>query len=138
MVAAVSALVVSCCLTVFATVASSWNYPGGYALKALHQYHDEHMQAISKEPIKVHIDTASAMTGVSRFGEKDSAMWSYSKKEDLNDFSNFTYLLAERPEVTNFTVVRRVHGFDGVSTWPLSIKISPKIYVLARANDPRK
>ena len=51
--------------------AFSWNYPGGYALSKLHAIHQDVQHRGEGSTIHVHIDTAAAMTGVSRWGEDD-------------------------------------------------------------------
>jgi len=65
---------------------SAWNYPGGYALQALH--------ASSGTGGYVHMDTETCMSGVTRFGTEVScpqalngAVWRYSKAEDLTSHS---------------------------------------------------
>ncbi|KAL6903401.1 hypothetical protein ACP4OV_004214 [Aristida adscensionis] len=71
-------------------MASYNNYPGGYALKVLHE-----ADSSVKEKM-VHIDAFTAMSGVSRFCENEYP-WRYSKEEDISieEFQtrNFTYLL---------------------------------------------
>nr|XP_025880830.1 dol-P-Man:Man(7)GlcNAc(2)-PP-Dol alpha-1,6-mannosyltransferase isoform X5 [Oryza sativa Japonica Group] len=71
-------------------MASYNNYPGGYALKALHE-----ADSVMKDKI-VHIDAFTAMSGVSRFCESEYP-WRYSKEEKISieeyQERNFTYLL---------------------------------------------
>ncbi|PVV05199.1 hypothetical protein BB560_000292 [Smittium megazygosporum] len=91
---------------------SAFNYPGAYALKSLHEIESQTLNA------SVHIDTYSAMTGVSRFGERRSD-WEYSKTENLglDEFSTYTYLLTNNPQAhTNqFQKIAEVYGYDSIS-----------------------
>ncbi|KAG2260511.1 hypothetical protein Bca52824_079805 [Brassica carinata] len=65
--------------TVFTFMASCNNYPSGYALKRLHQI--SHPANVMGEEW-VHIDTFSAMNGISRFCE-NAFPWRYSKEEEM-------------------------------------------------------
>ncbi|RKP12794.1 GPI mannosyltransferase, partial [Piptocephalis cylindrospora] len=56
---------------------SSWNYPGGYALARLHSL------VPADHRVHVHMDTATAMTGASRFGEQRHPLWTYAKDENV-------------------------------------------------------
>lgn len=58
-------------------VTCSHNYPGGHAFSLLHQLKDGNSRP-GGQVWQVHIDTLSAMTGVSRFGEHPDG-WQYSK-----------------------------------------------------------
>ena len=68
------------------TYVSFHNYSGGYALHDFHRFIPK-----EKTNYKVHIDTATAMTGASRFGQtKDNV--EYIKREDHkhpNDFKDY-------------------------------------------------
>ncbi|KFK42589.1 hypothetical protein AALP_AA1G015000 [Arabis alpina] len=79
--------------TVVTFMASYYNYPSGYALKHLHQI-SHPANAAGEE--WVHIDTFSAMNGISRFCE-DDLPWRYSKEEEISVEElrnrNFTYLV---------------------------------------------
>ncbi|XP_070558705.1 dol-P-Man:Man(7)GlcNAc(2)-PP-Dol alpha-1,6-mannosyltransferase-like [Ptychodera flava] len=63
---------------------SSINYPGGDALWRLHQTIPE-----TSGPVHVHIDVASAQTGISRFMQVNPD-WIYNKTEDLIPGSDST------------------------------------------------
>eukprot|EP00004_Rigifila_ramosa_P015722 TRINITY_DN3670_c0_g1_i2.p1 TRINITY_DN3670_c0_g1~~TRINITY_DN3670_c0_g1_i2.p1 ORF type:complete len:267 (+),score=53.11 TRINITY_DN3670_c0_g1_i2:711-1511(+) len=79
---------------------SSLNYPGGAALEHLHA-----SRSAVPGTVRVHIDVAAAMTGVSRFGERTDGTWVYSKRENLTDFSEFDFLLSSEQAVAGFTAV---------------------------------
>lgn len=106
---------------------SVWNYPGGHAFWKLHQQ--------TQEKAFVHIDVASAMTGVSRFWELKEN-WVYSKEENLTNFDQFDFLLSETPQnhSQQFEVIWEENGFDklNLKKFPSIFEISPKIYVLKK------
>ncbi|GER49392.1 pentatricopeptide repeat-containing protein [Striga asiatica] len=70
----------------------------------------------SKE-VWVHVDTFSAINGISRFCENDEP-WRYSKEEGipLQEFQNrnFTYLLSEHDLITGYKCLFSVKGFSGL------------------------
>ena len=97
----------------FATAARH-NYPGGVALRALHDdfgYDLGHRAA-------VHIDDKAATTGASRFGEElRDAGWTYDKTDGLQDFDAFDFRLAEWPldaDPGAFDVVLKVDAYAGL------------------------
>ncbi|XP_033746199.1 dol-P-Man:Man(7)GlcNAc(2)-PP-Dol alpha-1,6-mannosyltransferase-like isoform X2 [Pecten maximus] len=122
---------------------SRHNYPGGVAMRYFHQITPPH----NKE--HVHIDVATAQTGVTRFTQLNNN-WIYNKTEDLypggHEMMSYTHLFvgassvndkALRPYKSTHTVELEVHGFDGISlgkkpSAPFSLKMSPKIYVLKK------
>ncbi|XP_044491271.1 dol-P-Man:Man(7)GlcNAc(2)-PP-Dol alpha-1,6-mannosyltransferase isoform X1 [Mangifera indica] len=126
-------LLISLGCTALFFMASYENYPSGYALKYLHQI--GHL-ADSSEEHWVHIDTYSAMNGISRFCENDVS-WRYSKEEGipLEAFhtKNFTYLLNEHSSVNGYKCLFTVDGFSRVhpqiSFPPLLLIKEPKVYV---------
>ncbi|KAL2235514.1 UNVERIFIED_CONTAM: Dol-P-Man:Man(7)GlcNAc(2)-PP-Dol alpha-1,6-mannosyltransferase [Sesamum indicum] len=99
--------------TVLTFMASYENYPSGHALKALHKM--GHLTNNSKE-VWVHIDTFSAMNGISRFCENNEP-WRYSKEEGilLQEFQgrNFTYLLSEHALIHGYKCLFSTKGFSG-------------------------
>ncbi|XP_060219015.1 dol-P-Man:Man(7)GlcNAc(2)-PP-Dol alpha-1,6-mannosyltransferase [Lycium barbarum] len=120
------------CTAVF-FMASYENYPSGYALKALHR-----IDGVTKnsDELSVHIDTFSAMSGISRFCE-DHYPWRYSKEENisLEDFQmrNFTYLLNENSYIEGFKCLMSVDGFSRVRVRigfpPISLTKEPKVFI---------
>ncbi|GAC95557.1 glycosyltransferase [Pseudozyma hubeiensis SY62] len=105
-------------LSWFTGYLSSINYPGGEALRLLHQQLDQ--EGDGSRPIKVHIDVLPAMTGVTLFQSTrldrfsgvlpascaSDECWVYDKTEDLpvsgpeavQAWSTFTHLITEAPE----------------------------------------
>lgn len=130
-------LLVSLGCSVISFMASYNNYPGGYALKALHQIGD------SKHfPSKmVHIDPFTAMNGISRFSEEYP--WRYSKEEGIamEEYrgKNFTFLLNELPVVDGYKCLFAVKGFSGVQFqkgFPLfSLLKEAKVFVHGNMRD---
>lgn len=103
---------------------SSYNYPGAQALIYLHDSAEG-----SKPDIRVHMDTLSCMTGVTRFLQIPRATnrgtrWLYDKTEDEERllhpafWNQFDYALAERPEkaIGSWEVIHTVQGFAGFNT----------------------
>ena len=97
-------------LIIFAP-ASRNNYPGGVALRLLH---DDYGYALPG-PARVHLDDLACTTGASRFGEElVHAGWIYDKRDGLLDFDEFDFRLAELPvEDDAFDVVATVEAFSG-------------------------
>ncbi|KAL6498860.1 dolichyl-P-Man:Man(7)GlcNAc(2)-PP-dolichol alpha-1,6-mannosyltransferase [Orobanche hederae] len=118
--------VISLGRTIVTFMASYENYPSGYVIRALHKM--GHLKNKSEE-VWVHIDTFSAINGISRFCEDDES-WRYSKEEEipLQEFKNrnFTYLL----RVKGFSGVRLRAGFP-----PISLVKKTKVYVHGNAEN---
>ena len=110
--------------------AAHWNYPGGWALRALHG------AGCGGEGGRVHIDVLAAMTGVSRFGEQ-GAPWSYSKEEGLGEGllrqRGFTHLLSAHATVPGYVQRGVVEGFSRFklrAAWPpLALRTQPQVYL---------
>ncbi|XP_033647200.1 dol-P-Man:Man(7)GlcNAc(2)-PP-Dol alpha-1,6-mannosyltransferase-like [Asterias rubens] len=127
--------------TIFLVV-SHHNYPGGVALRKLH---DEVPQ--DNNHVHIHIDVATAQTGVSRFTQINKH-WIYNKTEDLTPGSNammsYTHLCVGASHHDNTTlqpyrlthnILSVIHGFSGISLREKPyIKLEPKIYVMERRN----
>ncbi|KAL9102612.1 MAG: hypothetical protein Q9163_002256 [Psora crenata] len=104
---------------------SRLNYPGAEALNRLHE-----LAGNETGVVKVHMDTLSCMTGVTRFLERpapalegaERAFWVYDKTEDerkLLDpsfWDGFDYVLAERPDrvVGQWEVLDTIEAFAGI------------------------
>lgn len=91
------------------------NYPGGHAL------HKLHMLENPRQPVSVHLDTATAMTGASRFGQLYPT-WTYHKDESLaqpDDYleREYTHLITESPEIhiaSGFEIIDTTRGLDKI------------------------
>lgn len=99
-------------------------------------------------PIRVHIDVASAESGVSRFGEAWSTghTWVYSKAEDLTKpehFLDYDVLITEEPRKHSkaFQVVGReaIPVYSGLAVdWRrmrVHVKTTPKLFIMQRVPD---
>ncbi|OAY78503.1 Dol-P-Man:Man(7)GlcNAc(2)-PP-Dol alpha-1,6-mannosyltransferase [Ananas comosus] len=125
---------VGCSIVTF--MASYNNYPGGYALKALHQ-----ADASTKEKL-VHIDAFTAMNGVSRFSENEYP-WRYCKEEGIpiEHFGNrnFTYLLNEHHSINGYKCLFAINGFSGLRFRrhfpPLALLKEPKVFIHGNIED---
>ncbi|KAK4793093.1 hypothetical protein SAY86_023528 [Trapa natans] len=121
-------------------LASYQNYHSGYALKYLHE--SGHLTK-GIEQQWVHIDTFSAMNGISRFCE-DENLLRYSKEEGIHieDFRsrNFTYLVSEHAAVDGYKCLFSVKGFSRISLRnsfpPITLIIEPKVFVHGNLNYP--
>lgn len=154
--AAAASLTVSVLATAVSLAASVRNYPGGRALSALQARElrtacsERNTQDWQLEKFTVHIDTAAAMAGVTRFLERldggagaarkvacTKRRWIYSRAEGA-DFAKidantvFSHMLSERPFVANFTVQAVESAFGGfkIHMWPpeMSMVTNPAVY----------
>ncbi|XP_059651656.1 dol-P-Man:Man(7)GlcNAc(2)-PP-Dol alpha-1,6-mannosyltransferase isoform X2 [Cornus florida] len=132
-IALLGLLIASLGCTVIMFMASYENYPSGYALKDLHRM--GYATNNSNEQW-VHIDSFSAMNGISRFCENDFP-WRYSKEEDirLEEFCqrNFTYLLNEYANINGFKCLFTINGFSRARFHngfpPILLVREPKVFV---------
>lgn len=126
---------------------SRLNYPGGEALFSLHQ--------IEKDTpyLHVHLDTETAMTGASLFGQSNPH-WVYSKNEthtSEEDFidAQYTHLITATPEKFDkalFETIDETYGLDKIKLksisayknslrtmqdlYPIHFEMTPKLYTL--------
>lgn len=140
-------LVANLCATGLLLYISSYNYPGGHALKKLHELEAGFPVA------NIHIDVYSAQTGVSRFGELNPH-WRYNKTENLVagglTMHSFTHLLVEGKSMHSSSVVpyRETHelvtaveGYSHVrlnyaAFPPVLVRTRPRVLVLRRRATP--
>ena len=98
--------------------------------------------------MRVHIDTATAVSGASRFGEAWGAgrTWVYSKREDLNAtaapeaFADFDVLLTEAPtaHARLFDVWESVPAYVRLDWRNLRVVRRPTLFIMRRkAGAPR-
>jgi alpha-1,6-mannosyltransferase len=117
LLAALAALAAGLALTLVTAAASRHNYPGGDALRQLHEAAapDAAAAAAAGRSLRVHIGVLPAMTGVSRFGEA-GAPWEYSKAEGLMTEQlaqqRFDFLLTDQPQVQGYGRLAAAHGFQ--------------------------
>ncbi|KAK7005029.1 dol-P-Man:Man(7)GlcNAc(2)-PP-Dol alpha-1 6-mannosyltransferase [Biomphalaria glabrata] len=119
------------------------NYPGGAAIKLLHQLEKD------SSGVHVHIDVFTAQTGVTRFTQLRQD-WIYNKTEDLApggpDMMQYTHLLLGVPDgaskplavyADTHTVLATVSGYSGISIDksafpPIRVQLSEKCYILKK------
>jgi Alg9-like mannosyltransferase family len=139
---------------------SRYNYPGGDALQIL----SEHIHTVQtldggvvrqeRTPVNVHIDVASAMTGVNLFGQRAAMIhnpkfsWSFNKdgyeiensavnnSNGVVNWSAFTHLLTESKEVVlnnrDFRLVGVAQGYPKLNIRKGRIDTSDAIFVYER------
>ncbi|KAM3926906.1 dol-P-Man:Man(7)GlcNAc(2)-PP-Dol alpha-1,6-mannosyltransferase [Leptodactylus fuscus] len=120
---------------------SHFNYPGGDAMVELHKLLDP-----SKD-VSVHIDVATAQTGVSRFLQSYSH-WRYDKTEGLSHkekaMASYTHIIMEY-EASNLQYYKNTHkilkeipGFSGlgfnVTFPPVYLRLLTKLLILQRTD----
>jgi alpha-1,6-mannosyltransferase len=141
-------LYVACAVALLLSLAASFvfvavsrhNYPGGRALEAL----TSHVRDSSLTQVRVHVDVASAMTGVSKFAERQARYstpgvnWTFTKSgyeaehsaPSTTAMSSFTHLLSEDPNVDAFRILEAIQGNPRLDLKRLRIATSEAIYVL--------
>lgn len=142
----VATLLVSFLSSLLFLFLSHHNYPGGDALNRLQSYIEIHPKVKATTPLRVYIDVASAMTGVSLFGQR-SAMYNPSQKgvwefdkagyEEENTFgkinyAKFTHLLSEEKEVQGYHIIGTAQGFPRLNWRELKINTQDAIFVLEK------
>jgi Alg9-like mannosyltransferase family len=136
---------------------SRLNYPGGSALHMLknHVYQVTKSNASIEQrspQVHVHIDVASAMTGVSLFGQRSAQMsnpkvkWSFAKDgyemnnsnaKNTVDWSTYTHLLSESSDATQsdqtaFFVVGAAQGNPRIDIRRGALATTDAVYILER------
>ena len=80
-------LVINLLLSSSLLYVSSLNYPGGQAIRLLHQLEAEN----TNTPLTVHLDNLACQTGVSRFTQEVPG-WVYDKTEHSTDEVSYLIL----------------------------------------------
>jgi alpha-1,6-mannosyltransferase len=136
----IAALLLSLAASLAFVEVSRRNYPGGRALEALARHVRRQQGRIAE--VRVRVDVAAAMTGASKFAEREArlraprAAWAFSKagyEEEhaiLGDMSGFTHILSETPHVRGFHVLEAIPGNPRLDPTRLRIETSDAIYVL--------
>eukprot|EP00539_Tryblionella_compressa_P004635 CAMPEP_0178751852 /NCGR_PEP_ID=MMETSP0744-20121128/10744_1 /TAXON_ID=913974 /ORGANISM="Nitzschia punctata, Strain CCMP561" /LENGTH=295 /DNA_ID=CAMNT_0020405519 /DNA_START=64 /DNA_END=951 /DNA_ORIENTATION=+ len=151
-------MLLSLCGSLTFVAVSKMNYPGGDALAELASYVQQNYPPKDISPtnaeeipvVHVHIDVASAMSGVSLFGQRAAQVstdpymeWKFSKdgyEEDRSvgqeGFDQFTHLLTEDPNsvksLVGFHVIRTVQGNPRLSLAERRIVTNDSIFVMER------
>jgi len=134
-------------INIFATTTllyvSSMNYPGGEAIRLLHQLEGNS----SNTPLSVHLDVLACQTGVSRFTQ-EFPHWNYDKTEDLTveELGRFPLLVVEgqhkytlqlKPFLESHEFIGHVESFSGVKLDytkfpPVTVETKPALYILKK------
>jgi alpha-1,6-mannosyltransferase len=131
---------------------SSWNYPGGQALDYLAEHLAKHSQQSlisSGTNAKIHVDVASAMSGVSLFGQRaaqervlnvqlvfDKAGYEDEHVTNNVDWAQFTHILTENGDFSltnkNIVVVASIQGNPRLDLRKGRLSTSDAIFILQR------
>lgn len=144
--ACLGALVVSLAASLVFVAVSHWNYPGGQALLELSRLVGQ-AQRHQQHHLHVYIDVASAMTGVSLFGQRASpartpgVTWTFEKggyeeeHASVENYSKFTHILSESRDLAgdeNFEVIGVIQGHPRLDIKRARIVTKDAMYILQR------
>jgi len=122
---------------------SSLNYPGGEAIRRLHQ-----LEADKEDVgVTVHLDNLACQTGVSRFSQEFSN-WNYDKTENLTDqdLTKFSHLIVAgqhkyslhlKPFLDTHDFLGHVNSFSGIKFNysqfpPVFVDTKPSLFILRK------
>ncbi|KAI8975103.1 Alg9-like mannosyltransferase family-domain-containing protein [Mycotypha africana] len=136
---------------------SRLNYPGGEALRKLHQLEELR----GRGHVSIYFDADTAMTGASLYGQANP-YWQYSKNEShqtQQDYldARYTHFITAHPEQfetkSSFEIIDVTYGLDKVAlksfedwkqsamekwnVWPIEYEMTPKLFTL-RLKEPQK
>ena len=120
---------------------SRHNYPGGHALELSVRHLEQQATGDSPSSVRVWIDVASAMSGVSLFGQRDALyrtgvqVWDkggYEEENASRNLDDYTHLLSEDKDVPGFHVVDIAPGHPRLDIRGARIVTEDAIYVLER------
>ena len=113
------------------------NYPGGDALRMLSNYLNSSSVSLGNEPIKIFIDVASAMTGVSLFGQRHLMQTCTTciiikdgYEHEHYDSNQFHFILSEKNDISGFKGIDVALGNPQFDIRHLSILKDDTIFVL--------
>lgn len=142
---------------------SSFNYPGGEALVRLRwhleqsipiqQSASEEKSLVARKAVRLHVDVAAAMTGVSLFGQKHACNLIFhdekgkpttvpfrvdkSGYEETNssdgELMKFTHLLTEQRQVGGFSMIEAIEGHPRLDMSARNIATEETIYIHERS-----
>ena len=131
---------------------SKENYPGGVALERL-RHHLEQECSEKWNTIHVHVDVASAMTGVSLFGQRYISYRHLNREEDVyegpfridksgyeeensnkgsTEIASFTHLVTEQRSVEGYHVIDTIQGHPRLDIRNFRIETQDAIYIQER------
>jgi alpha-1,6-mannosyltransferase len=127
---------------------SNKNYPGGAALTGLSTYVSQRSQYQKIPNVDVHIDVASAMSGVSLFGQRAAQAktpdisWSFKKggyEEEHavgeDDYHEFTHLLSEqRDPPPGFRVLQPIQGNPSLNIREMEVSTEDTLFIFQRTS----
>ena len=134
---------------------SKLNYPGGMALERLRKHLDTctpPLQAAQWDTVHVHIDVASAMTGVSLFGQRyishryldrgkdvfegpfaiDKSGYEDANSVGKSKSATFSHILTEQQAINGYHMVDTIPGNPRLDLRNLRIETNDAIYILER------
>lgn len=127
---------------------SRWNYPGGDGLLGLVKHIQKQVEVtdITNTHVRVHVDVASAMSGVSLFGQRaaeslvPTVHWTFDKggyeseNSVVDDYGVFTHILSEKLAEfpSDFVVIESIPGSPRLDIKRLQVQTTPTIYVLEK------
>ena len=128
---------------------SKENYPGGHALDAFIQKMNNEegkkvQTSLNGEEIQIYVDIASAMTGISLFGQRELTQKCPSCRitkggyevtnhnDDLDWKDKFDYILSEESDIDGFEVIEAIRGYPKLNVKKFSIDTRDAIFIMKK------